>query len=1633
MRRDALVVGINQYPFLKDTPTSKAKHLTTPAGDAEAIAQLLEDYGDFRVKRFPAIEVNGKVQVDQNKLVEAEELEEAIVNLFQATSSRTLETALLFFAGHGLRQSLNGLAQGFLATSDANPRKNLWGMPLQSLWDILENSSVPQQVIWLDCCFSGELLNFQETHFRLEDGEIIEAKRKHLKNYFFITASSDFEVAYQQLDRKHGVLTGAIIKGLNPYQFPQYEWITNHILAAEVQRELKKYYQETKIPQLPLIKTCGDINLVQGRKKQDSKDSRNLVLEQFSQNWFQARLDEVLANAGARYSPELNVELPVAKLFDGLGRTKTFFQIIKVISVKIKKCFLDTIPNDNLQSITVASEKLQFKINQLLEILNKIDPIAVEPINFYLIAKLASESRYITYEYIDVLRAIEEEKKNKDKQKGNNTTIYSGIYSYQQHHLYKLTQELTSLEQLVESSEATLVNVPALLLLGKAGTGKTHIFCDVAQNRVKAGLPTVILLGEQFNDEEPWSQIINFLGLSCTKEEFLTALDTTAQIKQSKALIFIDALNEGEGKKFWKKHFAGMLSTLSHFPHIGIAVSVRSPYEDIVIPKHLDSNKLIRDIHQGFAKHEYQATKTFFDHYGIKHPSVPLLNPEFQNPLFLKLFCLGLKNRGMTEVPKGFYGITSVFNFLVDSVNEKLATEEYLNFDEKSKIVQKAMHKLAQLMTNNNKQWLRREEAKSAVEAFFPGKGYHNSLFRYLLVEGLLAEDRFWQGNDEMVEGIRFSYEKFSDHLITKYLLDKYLDVNNPYKSFLSNQPLGKLVKDKAACWRNRGLLEALSIQVPEHIQKEIAEVAPHCKDFQPIIESFIESLIWRNPSSFTEVTRQYINECLIQSKEYNYQLLNALLTVSTNVNHPYNTEFLHQYLKKFEMADRDSWWSVFLHYQYETFEAVDRLVDWAWSSGDKSHIDDESIRLSATALAWFLTTSNRFLRDRATKALVNLLTPRIHVLIQVIPQFLDVNDLYVLERLFAVAYGCAMRSTNHTAITELAQNVYSWIFDKGEPTPHILLRDYARGVIEVALSHNDQLKIDVNLIKPPYKSEWLSHIPSDEDLKQYTAEAEENFKKYTPQNDSQFAKWRSIFAIKRSLSDSGDFARYIIGTNHNSFAWSSRLLNEPKRSTKKEVYEKFLQSLTQKQQKKWESYKILLENVNYYRRLNTEERIEIFGQEFAEHELEQVMLETKQSLSKLLGKKKTQILEEFVLLYLDAPDEKQYLFDLSIAQRWIFWKVLNLGYTIERFSDFDSMVDYPGTQRQAHKAERIGKKYQWLAYHEFLARVSDNFEFKSDKDIKTHHEYEGSWQIHIRDIDPSCLLRNTQYEVWYKPSQCWWFPSRYDKWEKTTNNLEWVKSENDIPKIEPMIEVINPKDNSKWLVLENHISWNEPTQISENNLVIPRRRISYSLRSYLVNQEDSECVYKWATQQNFMLSSMPESHDITQVFVGEFFWSPSFKYHNIPYFHHDDWTQGYNDEVPKKILVSTDKYLNENAGFDCSCDDSYCFYLPCQFLVDKMNLNWNGIEGSFFDSKGELVALDPSVKEPGPNACLLNYNVLLNFLRENNYDIIWTLVGEKIVLYENHYQDRLELSGAFRIQEGKLKGIVNSRLVLRN
>ncbi|MEA5553658.1 tetratricopeptide repeat protein, partial [Anabaena cylindrica UHCC 0172] len=294
MRRDALVVGINKYPFLKDSKTGKYNHLTTPADDAEVIAQLLEADDNFRVQRLPKLELDGKIQVDPNGRVSCEELSQEINKLFCADNNR--DTALLFFAGHGLQQlnSLGNKKKILLATSDTKGTGEN-SILLNDLWELLEESPVKEQIIWLDSCYSGKLLEFQDSDLPRR----ISGLRR-----FIIAASHSSEVAYERFDGKHGVLSGALIEGLASDQIDHHSWITARTLGAFVDIELKKYYAETKIPQLPQIRIPDqEIRLIKGRDQstthQQSDTNQSLerkvpfVLPQLDVSTFTGRDDEL--------------------------------------------------------------------------------------------------------------------------------------------------------------------------------------------------------------------------------------------------------------------------------------------------------------------------------------------------------------------------------------------------------------------------------------------------------------------------------------------------------------------------------------------------------------------------------------------------------------------------------------------------------------------------------------------------------------------------------------------------------------------------------------------------------------------------------------------------------------------------------------------------------------------------------------------------------------------------------------------------------------------------------------------------------------------------------------------------------------------------------------------------------------------------------------------------------------------------------------------------------------------------------------------------------------------------------------------------------------------------------------------
>ncbi len=55
---------------------------------------------------------------------------------------------------------------------------------------------------------------------------------------------------------------------------------------------------------------------------------------------------------------------------------------------------------------------------------------------------------------------------------------------------------------------------------------------------------------------------------------------------------------------------------------------------------------------------------------------------------------------------------------------------------------------------------------------------------------------------------------------------------------------------------------------------------------------------------------------------------------------------------------------------------------------------------------------------------MISVLIGRIDVLIKVIERFKEVDDPYILERLFAVAYGCIIAEKNETQIKSFSSNL---------------------------------------------------------------------------------------------------------------------------------------------------------------------------------------------------------------------------------------------------------------------------------------------------------------------------------------------------------------------------------------------------------------------------------------------------------------------------------------------------------------------------------------------------------------------------------------------------------------------------------
>src|SRR6476661_1227227 len=223
MKRQALIIGINRYPWLKDKPTDEGKHLDAPYHDAIAISEMLDrpqENPDFSW----CVENLLSDDLETGKVVSADELRDAIRNLFLPNTQTPPEVVMLFFAGHGLRDNHGKV---YLAHSNVKPRTGEWGFPLDDLRQLMLESTIPQQIVWLDCCHSGDLLNFTSEDIK---------QWKLGGNRLIIAACRDDREARGV--RSRGILTEALLQGLQPEREPIGNWISSYSLIRFLDRQI---------------------------------------------------------------------------------------------------------------------------------------------------------------------------------------------------------------------------------------------------------------------------------------------------------------------------------------------------------------------------------------------------------------------------------------------------------------------------------------------------------------------------------------------------------------------------------------------------------------------------------------------------------------------------------------------------------------------------------------------------------------------------------------------------------------------------------------------------------------------------------------------------------------------------------------------------------------------------------------------------------------------------------------------------------------------------------------------------------------------------------------------------------------------------------------------------------------------------------------------------------------------------------------------------------------------------------------------------------------------------------------------------------------------------------------------------
>ena len=794
---------------------------------------------------------------------------------------------------------------------------------------------------------------------------------------------------------------------------------------------------------------------------------------ELTDKWFKSNADKVLDNLGDIIKSDVQTAR-YQKLIDSIYRNESF-----------KACFFNYF-KDIVDSCKNQLDKLYSEASHLDD------------------GKLKDYFRSMCQEFLVIIRIIEHDftsldfdnmecldlepydtiiykmlailNKDIDECSKHENKILSNICK----HLHRVHGNLENIWAFLSFDRIQLTMDPYLLFYGKKWSGKTFLLSSIVQNLMKDGKNIIFLLGNQFSrDRDPEKIILEELDLDCSFDEFLDALECKASIDKSRILIVLDGLEEGKGIELWNKRFNGFFGKISKRKSLGLILSIKNTYLKETAGDNPNRFKISQDCINKIVFREvtgidedYKIPVKLVQSNKINFIDKYFLMTEFDNPHFLKMYFEFLKYGDENDYSSNLKMYCKIIDTHIDAINEILA-DKFGYYGEN--LVKVTLNALIQY-NSENLQLMRKNANNLILESL---KLYPNFNFKFLdalIKEGILIEN--YKGE------IEISFSLFEYYNVIECLFEN-MTLNDLYNQFKKDSQLYDFIVNKGK--RDFRFLEIFFSYIPEKYGIEAYELNDEFMSDE-YIYAFLSSLKWR--INIDKQSIEFIKTRVLNNKNLLSKLIDELILIAPVEAHSLNAHILHDLLLDMSLAKRDFIWTTHIESGYEPqHKFINQIVKFA-KIGDFQYCPDESIFLISIFLSWLLTSHSFEFRNKVSESLINLLKNRFHMLLDLLKMFENVDDLQVYARLYAVAYGYATLTSDRKSLNKLASYVYESIFNHKEVYPHVLLRDYARNIIEYVINQDQDIEnsIDMDKVNPPYKSSF-PEIPSDHELEKYKSD----------------------------------------------------------------------------------------------------------------------------------------------------------------------------------------------------------------------------------------------------------------------------------------------------------------------------------------------------------------------------------------------------------------------------------------------------------------------------------------------------------------------------------------------------------------